>query len=126
MRMPPFLLSGRFPSAIVPQGVSWWIWVGRFVLLVPPAPPVLAVSSRRRAPWGCLVVGCLGPLKAALVPPWRRASGRLLPGSLLPGTLMPLKVLVAPSPPDYLLPDRPGPLKALAAPWRRSPPCCLL
>ena len=71
MRMPPFLLSGRFPSASVPQGVFGWICVGRFVLLVSPAP--LAVLSEsppwRRAPQGCLATGCLAQLKVALASP---------------------------------------------------------
>src|ERR1017187_3598961 len=70
MRRPPVLLLGRSPSANVPQGVSWWICVGRLVLLVPPAPLVPAVSPRRLVPQGCLLPGSLGPLKAAVVAPW--------------------------------------------------------
>src|ERR1019366_4678078 len=124
MRRPPFLLWGHFPSASVPQGSSWWICVGRFVLLVPPAPPVPAeaASPWQRALQGCLLPGCLGPLKAA-VRLWRRASGCLI------GRPVPLKALASPwwpSPPDYLLPDRPGPVKALATSLRRAPPRCLL
>src|ERR1019366_6832984 len=102
MRMPPVLLSGRSPSVSVPQGVSWWIWVGRFVLLVPPAPLVQAEAASPwwRAPRGCLVPGCLEPWKA-VGRPWRRGLV-----CLLLGRLVPLKVLTAPwwpSPPDYLL-----------------------
>src|ERR1035441_8238902 len=126
MRRPPILLSGRFPSAIVQRGGSWWIYVGRFVLLVPLAPPVPAgaASPWRRAPRGCLVPGCLGPLKAA-VRLWQRALGCLLPGCLLP-----VKAALAapwwPSPPDYLLPGLPELLKALASPGRRAPLVCCL
>src|ERR1019366_783878 len=103
MCMPPVLLSGRFPSATVLQGVSWWICVGRLVLLVPPAPLVQAEAALpgRRASLDHLVPGRLGPLKAA-VRLWRR------------------------SPPGCLLPGRPGPRKALAASWWRAPPRCLL
>src|ERR1035441_9801186 len=76
MRMPPVLLSERSPNANVPQGVSWWICVGRLVLLVPPAPLVPAEA----ASLGCLVPRCLGPLKA-LAAPWRRTPrGRLRQG----------------------------------------------
>ena len=101
--MPPVLLSGRSPSAIVLQGVSWWICVGRLVLLVPPAPLVQAEAALpgRRASLDHLVPGRLGPLRAA-VRLWRR------------------------SPPGCLLPGRPGPRKALAASWWRAPPRCLL
>src|ERR1017187_510986 len=139
MRMPPVLLWGRSPSAIVPQGVSWWICVGILVLLEPSAAPV-PVSPWRRAPLGCLMPGCLGPLKTlaapwrrapqgclvpAVVRSWRRAPGCLLPGSLLLGCLVPLKRVAAPwwpLPPDYLLPGRPGPRKtALESPWWRVP-----
>ena len=97
--MPPFPLSGRFPSASVPQGSYWWIYVGRLVLLlVPPAPLALleeATSPWGRAPLGWLMPGFRGPLTAA-VRLWQRASGCALPGSLLAGMLMPLKVLAAP------------------------------
>ena len=131
MRRPPVLLSGRSPSASVLQGSFWWICVGRFVLRVPLAPPVPAgaASPWRRAPRGCLVPGCLGPLKAA-VRLWQRALGCLLPGCLLPGCLLPVKAALAapwwPSPPDYLLPGLPELLKALASPGRRAPLVCCL
>src|ERR1019366_3275260 len=99
MRRPPFLLSGRSPSASVPQGSFWWIWAGRFVLLVPPAPLVPAEAAA--SPWRQAPRGCLVPLTAA-VRLWRRSSGCLRMG-------------------------RPGPLKALVvSPWRRAPPRCLL
>src|ERR1039458_3944541 len=104
MRMPPVLLLGRSPSAIVSQGVSWWIYVGRLVLLVSPAPLVLlaAASPLRRAPQGCLATGCL-------------LLGGLVPLKRVGGTWWPL-------PPDYLLPGRPGPRKtALESPWWRAP-----
>src|ERR1035438_2266621 len=92
MRMPPVLLLGRYPSASVPQGVSWWIYVGRrVVLLVPPAPLVPAEA----ASLGCLVPRCLGPLKA-LAAPWRR------------------------TPPDCLAPGPLGSWEVLASPWWRS------
>jgi hypothetical protein len=176
--MPPVLLSGRFPSVSVPQGVSWWIWVGRLVLPVSPAPLVpaeAAVSPRRRAPRGCLAPGSLGPRTPAVAAPWwpslrgrrgpleaaphcRRAplgcpvppvvhSWRraVPPECLLPGPLVPWEVLTSPwwrGPRDRLLPRRQGPskavrlwhhgsglpvlgrrvpLKALEAPWRRTP-----
>jgi len=79
--MRPFLLSGRSPSASVPQGVFWWICVGRFVLLVPPAP--LVPLEKEASPWQRAPLGCLVP---AVVRSWRRAV-----------------------PPEYLLLDRQGP-----------------
>src|ERR1035441_7303065 len=141
MRMPPVLLSGRFPSASVPQGSFWLICVGRLVLLVPPAPPVPA----EEASLGCLVPRCLGPLKA-LAAPWRRTP----PDCLAPGPLGSWEVLASPwwrVPRGRLLPRRQGPskavrlwhhasglpvlgrrvpLKALAAPWGRAPLVLLL
>src|ERR1035437_460398 len=133
MRMPPVLLWGRSPSAIVPQGVSWWICVGILVLLEPSAPPV-PVSPWRRAPLGCLVPGCLGPLKTLAVS-WRRAPQ----GCLVPAVVRSWRRAV---PSECLLPGRQGPskavrlwhrasglpllerrvpLKALVAPWGRAP-----
>src|ERR1019366_4727047 len=133
MRIPPVLLWGRSPSAIVPQGVSWWICVGILVLLEPSAPPV-PVSPWRRAPLGCLVPGCLGPLKTLAVS-WRRAPQ----GCLVPAVVRSWRRAV---PSECLLPGRQGPskavrlwhrasglpvlerrvpLKALVAPWGRAP-----
>src|ERR1039458_420070 len=105
MRMPPVLLLGRSPSAIVPQGVFGWIYVGRLVvLLVPPAPLVPAEA----ASLGCLVPRCLGPLKALAAP--------TPPDCLAPGPLGPWEALASPwwrVPRGRLLPRRQGPSKAV-------------
>src|ERR1039458_4179788 len=135
MHMRPFLLSGRSPSASVPQGSFWWICVGRLVLLVSPVPSEAVASLWRRASQGCLVPGCLGPLKAAsplccllsgrpgpleaAVRSWRRAPQV----SLAAGRRVPLNVLVSPwwqPPQGYLAPGRLGVLKTAEAPWRRA------
>ena len=51
-------------------------------MLVPPAP--LAMLSEAASLWRQAPLGCLGPWKAAVVPPWRRALGCLVPGCLMP------------------------------------------
>src|ERR1039458_8682400 len=140
MRMQLILLSGRSPSASVPQGSFSWIYVGRLVLLVSPAPPA-AVPPRRRAPRGCLLPGCLGALTAPAAPWWPSPLVRLPPGRLVPwraaarswwrallccerpSRRVLLKVLVSPwwqPPPDCLAPGRLGALTTVMASWRRA------
>src|ERR1039458_8226839 len=118
MRMPPVLLSGRFPSASVPQGSFWLICVGRLVLLVPPAPPVPA----EEASLGCLVPSCLGPLKALAAPWWRVPRGRLRPRRQGPSKAVWLWHRAS----GYPVLGRRVPLKALVAPWGRAPLVLLL
>src|ERR1039457_1822925 len=114
MRMPPVLLLGRSPSAIVPQGVFGWIYVGRLVvLLVPPAPLVPAEA----ASLGCLVPRCLGPLKALAAP--------TPPDCLAPGPLGPWEALASPwwrVPRGRLLPRRQVSTRWPAPPGRLTPP----